>query len=95
MNDEVPDMNAALMLDGNAAAGELGMIFGRDMTSAVTRCYECAADTMLGALMAFTRGPAIVLRCPVCKTTVMRIVKTPTAYYLDIRGAAYMRLERA
>ncbi|MBV8365557.1 MAG: hypothetical protein JO194_03575 [Candidatus Eremiobacteraeota bacterium] len=93
-DDDTQHMDTALMLDGNAAAGELEAIFGRDMTMAVARCYECAADTMIGALMAFTRGPGAVLCCPHCHTSVMRIVETPNGYYVDVRGAAYMRFAR-
>jgi hypothetical protein len=94
MHDDEADMNTALMLDGNAVAGELQLIFGRDMTMAVTRCSACEADTEMGALMAFTRGPGAVLRCPSCEAAIVRIVETPAAYYVDTRGAAYVRLER-
>ena len=34
MDDNSADMNAALMVDGNAVGGELQEIFGRDMTMA-------------------------------------------------------------
>jgi len=95
MYDDELDMNAALMLDGNAAAGELETIFGRDMTMAITRCYACSADTRVGGLMAFTRGPGVVFRCPACQAMVARIVETPTAYFVDMRGASYMRVERS
>lgn len=94
MHDDELDMNAALMLDGNAVAGELDAIFGRDMTMAVTRCAACAADTMVGSLMAFTHAPGVVLRCPACQMEIARIVKAPATYYVDMRGASYMRLGR-
>jgi hypothetical protein len=88
------DMNTALMLDGNAVAGELQQIFGRDMTIAVARCGNCENDAEIGELMAFVRGPGVVLRCPGCQNVVVRIVTTPVAYYLDGSGAAFMRLQR-
>jgi uncharacterized protein DUF6510 len=94
MHDDEPDMNTALMLDGNAVAGQLQWIFGRDMTMTVARCSDCATDTEMGALMAFTRGPGAVLRCPACEAMIVRIVVTPAAYYIDARGAMFMRLER-
>jgi len=93
MHDE-PDMNTALMMDGNAVAGELQQIFGRDMTMAVARCEGCAADMEIGALMAFTRGPGAVLRCRACHAAIVRIVETPEALYFDVRGALYIRLNR-
>jgi hypothetical protein len=94
MHDDVVDMNAALMLDGNAIAGELQRMFGRDMTMVATRCSACARDTEIGALMAYTRGPGVVLRCPACEAAVVRVVQTDASYYLDARGAAFMRLSK-
>ncbi len=92
MDNTEADMNTALMLDGNAVAGELEQIFGRDMTMAVARCAGCARDAELGALMAFTRGPGVVLRCPACEQAIARIVATPSAVYLEARGAAFLRM---
>jgi hypothetical protein len=92
VNDDETDMNMALMVDGNAVAGRLQEIFGRDMTTAVARCAGCGSDAAMGALMAFTRGPGVVLRCPTCQAAVARIVETPNAIYLDARGATYVRV---
>jgi uncharacterized protein DUF6510 len=92
MDVETADMNTELMVDGNAIAGELEQIFGRDMTMAVARCAGCAADSMMATLMAFVRGPGVVLRCPSCESVIARIVETPAATYLDTRGAMYVRM---
>jgi hypothetical protein len=92
MDNDDADMNTALMVDGNAVAGQLQQIFGRDMTMAIARCAGCAQDAEMGALMAFTRGPGVVLRCPACQAAIARIVETPSAIYLEARGAAYLRL---
>jgi len=94
MHRKDADINTSLMLDGNAIAGELQQIFGRDLTMAMTRCGRCSADTRLGALMAFVRAPGVVLRCPACGTVIIRIVETPGQYYVDARGAVFMRLDR-
>jgi hypothetical protein len=85
-------MNTALMVDGNAVAGTLQEIFGRDMTLAVARCAGCANEAAMGALMAFTHAPGIVLRCPACQAAIARIVETPSAIYLEARGATFLRL---
>ena len=53
MDNDQADMNTALMVDGNAVAGQLEQIFGRDMTMAIARCAGCARDARMGALMAF------------------------------------------
>ena|SRR5690349_15449219 len=94
MNMDQADMNTALMVDGNAVAGQLVDVFGRDMTMAVARCAACARETAMGALMAFTRGPGIVLRCPTCEAVIARIVETPTFTYLEARGATFLRWAR-
>jgi hypothetical protein len=62
------------------------------MTMAIARCAGCARDAEMGALWAFTRGPGTVLRCPACQNAIARIVETPSALYLEARGAAYLRM---
>jgi hypothetical protein len=88
------DMNQELMLDANAVAGVLQEIFGVEMTAAPAECAHCGREAEMGTLLAFTLGPGIVLRCSGCKQVVMRIVQTPEAFYLDVRGAVYLRLRR-
>ncbi len=94
MQDSLSDMNHELMLDGNSAAGLLQEIFGTDMTAAPTECASCGAEGEMGTLLAFTQAPGVVLRCPSCEQVVVRIVQTPNAYYIDARGAVYLRLAR-
>jgi hypothetical protein len=88
------DLNRALMLDGNAAAGLLRQVFALEMTANPARCASCGAVGPLGTLLAFTHAPGVVLRCPHCEQVVLRIVETAEAIFLDARGASYLRLER-
>jgi hypothetical protein len=92
--ETVNDMNRELMLDANAAAGMLQEIFGVEMTAAPTECAHCGAEGEVGTLLAFTQAPGIVLRCPACENVIVRITQTPDAYYIDARGAVYLRLAR-
>jgi hypothetical protein len=92
VNDDEMDMNTALMVDGNAIAGKLQTIFAHDMTMAVARCAGCSNEAPLGALIAFTQSPGVVLRCPACQAAIARIVETPAWTYLDSRGASFIRL---
>jgi hypothetical protein len=89
------DLGEALMLDGNAVAGELEELMGFDMTASLHRCTSCGNRGAMATLLAFTGGPGTVLRCSVCREVVIRIVRTPTATYLDLRGAAYVRVAPA
>jgi hypothetical protein len=91
MNDDVVHQ---LMLDGNAAAGMLAEIFGTDMTASATECAHCGRAGAIGTLVAFTRAPGTVLRCPACLGIVLRITDTGRALMLDARGAVYLRLAR-
>jgi hypothetical protein len=88
------DPTAEMLLDGNAAAGVLAMVFGIDITASPGRCATCHTVSMVGAMRAYVQAPGIVLRCPACSQIVIRIVQTPRATYIDARGASYLVFER-
>lgn len=85
-------MNDPLMLDANAVSGDLMELFGFEMTAAVHRCAHCGNVGEMGTLLAWTQGPGITLRCPICRDVVVRIVRTPTRSLVDVRGAAYIEV---
>ncbi len=93
--DDRADITQALMLDANAVAGPLREIFNLEMTVSVAECARCGSQGQVGTLLAFMRGPGIVLRCPKCENIVLRITRTPGRIYLDARGAAYLSLPLA
>jgi hypothetical protein len=88
------DLTAQLMLDGNAVAGLLDEIFGSEMTLTLSECVSCGTRGMLGGLHAYTHAPGVVLRCPSCASVVLRVVAGPDTYWVDMRGAAYLRIRR-
>lgn len=94
MHNNPTDTNTEMMLDGNAAAAIFVQLFGAEMTAAPTECASCGAPHQVGALLAFMQAPGIVLRCPACEQIMVRIVETPDAYYLDARGAVFLRIAR-
>jgi uncharacterized Zn finger protein len=75
-----------LVLDGNAVAGALSEIYGDEMTTVLAECASCGQVDPIGGLLAYVRGPGIVLRCTACATVVLRIVQTPKRTYVDVRG---------
>jgi len=93
--DEMADIDRALMLDANAAAGLLYELFGVEMTASPTECANCGTAGEIGGLLAFTQGPGMVLRCSTCENVVLRIVQTPAEIILDARGAMYLKMARA
>jgi len=94
MEDQDGDLNRALMLDGNAAGGMLYDVFTAEMTGAPTECASCGRRGEVGTLLAFTQAPGLVLRCPSCENTMVRIVRAGDVTYLDARGAVYLRIAR-
>ena len=88
------DVNRTLMTDGNAVAGVLYDLFGREMTDEPTECAACGREGHLATLLAFTRAPGVVLRCPACDNAMVRIVRTTRYTYVDARGAVYLRVGR-
>jgi hypothetical protein len=95
MQDTIHDINRELMLDANATAGLLYEIFKTEMTAEPTECANCGKTAEIGTLLAFVRGPGIILRCSTCEQVILRIVQTPEEIFLDARGAVYLRLKRS
>lgn len=94
MQSETDDMGRDMMLDGNAVAGRLLDVFGADMTASLLECASCRQGHLMGALLAFTNAPGMVLRCPSCEAVVLKLVETPRGTYVDSRGAAFVRISR-
>jgi len=94
VDDGADEMASSLTLDANAVAGRMRELFGVEMTTVPSACAHCGNVAEMGTLIAFIRGPGVILRCSTCSGVVMRIVDTPDATFLDARGAAYIRLPR-
>jgi DNA-directed RNA polymerase subunit RPC12/RpoP len=63
------------VLDGNAIAGDLFELFGRDATTLIGSCANCGRESMVGELLVYMRGPGSVVRCPHCGAAVMVLVR--------------------
>lgn len=75
----------ALMLDGNAVAGLLQEVFAVEMTTAIGTCGDCGATEPVGAIHVF-RGAGIVLRCPHCDNSLVKIVRDDTRLWIGFPG---------
>lgn len=78
--------------DGNALAGPLGEVFAVDVTAAGCRCVGCGATGPVAALRVYRHAPGLVARCPGCDQVVLRLVRTPDAAWLDLRGTFSLRI---
>lgn len=78
--------------DGNALAGPLGEIFAVDVTAAIGRCVNCGNTGPVAALRVYGRAPGLVARCPGCDEVVLRLVRSPDAAWLDLRGTVTLQI---
>ena len=82
--------DAAVALDGNAAAGTLSDLFALDVTAAVVTCGECGVQFDVGAARVYGGQMGSIFRCIQCGGVVIRLVRTPAGFCLDMQGARRM-----
>lgn len=73
-------------LDGNAIAGLLHQVFGRDMTAVNGVCVSCGATRPMAELTVYLRAPGTVVRCASCEDVVMVLVTIRGITCVDLRG---------
>jgi hypothetical protein len=73
-------------LDGNAAAGLLEDVFGRDLTAAMGECGHCGNRAALAETMAYMRGPGLVLRCRICRSVLVVVTEVRSVRCVDLTG---------
>jgi hypothetical protein len=85
--------DADLRLDGNAAAGILGEVFGAEMTAATGTCAGCGASAVLAAAELYLQAPGTVLRCASCTAVLICIVRLPAGELIvDVGGLRRIRM---
>ncbi len=77
-------------LDGNAAGGLLSELFALDVTAAEVVCGGCGATLELGAARVYGGAMGSIFRCVNCDTAIVRLVRTPSGLWIDMRGARRM-----
>ena len=71
---------------GNAIAGMLFDVFGREMTLATGVCAHCGATGPVAELHVYLRAPGTVVRCPSCGPVVIVLVEVHGVTCVDLRG---------
>jgi hypothetical protein len=84
------DPAVELSVDGNAIAGLLMSVFGREVTAMEEQCAHCRTVSVVGTLRVYMRGPGVVVRCPACAEVVLRVVETPSGRRFDASGATHL-----
>jgi hypothetical protein len=80
-------------LDGNMAAGPLGDVFARDVTTAIATCDACGNSGPLGEAMVYGEPLGAILRCVACEQVLLRFAETPRGMRLDMRGISVLAWE--
>lgn len=73
-------------LDGNALAGVLHDLFGRDMTTMGYTCTSCGRMGVMAELVVYMSGPGAVARCRNCDTILLMLTERHGMYCVDISG---------
>ena len=81
-----------LVLDGNAAAGNLQEVFASEITLAEIQCDACGSIRPVGSTRFHAAPMAVVLRCTHCDNILMRAVRTPHGLWLEMSGARRLKL---
>lgn len=79
-------------LDGNAIAGQLMDVFGREMTTAVGTCANCRAVRQLAEAAVYLGGPGTVVRCRSCASVLMVLVTVRRVTCVNAAGFADIRV---
>ena len=79
------------LLDGNAIAGDLFAVFGREMTTVVGRCLNCGTASAVAELCVYPRAPGTVARCPNCHAVVMVLVTIRGECHVDLPALEFER----
>lgn len=91
----MPEQSTRTHLDGNAIAGTLHTLLGREMTEAIRRCAYCPTVAPLAELDLYADAPGLVLRCRGCGAVALRIVERPDRVVIDLAGTAVLELPAA
>jgi Family of unknown function (DUF6510) len=82
----------ALMVDGNALAGELSEVFSQEMTMVRVACGGCGAVEQLGADHAYIQAPGMVLRCLHCDQILLVVTRIGDRLRVSLTGTKWMDL---
>jgi hypothetical protein len=80
----------AKRVDGNAMAGMLGEVFGREMTAALIACGGCGKVEPFGAEHVYMRAPGIVMRCCHCDSVLLVVAHTGETYRLGLGKSKWL-----
>lgn len=81
-----------MRVDGNAAAGALAEIFGRDVSLAVASCAQCGSAAEVARCIAYVTPMGIVLRCAECDAVLAVVVESRGTRQFTMAGLRSLRV---
>jgi hypothetical protein len=79
-------------LDGNAIAGQLHEVFGREMTVATGVCAHCGYEGLMAEFVVYKRAPGTVGRCSTCGSILIVLVEVRGITCVDLTGLADVQI---
>jgi hypothetical protein len=73
-------------LDGNAIAGALRAVFGREMTMDTGTCAACGRRSPLAEVVVYLLAPGVVARCRECDNLLLVMVERHGMMCVDFSG---------
>ncbi len=84
--DDAHDKRHDTKLDGNAAAGDLEMLFPFEVTTMRVTCDGCGMEHMVGEQAAYVTAIGMIVRCASCDAVLIRVMQARGVYRYDMRG---------
>ena len=64
------------------------------IVAAIGRCKHCGAVRASAEAKVYADAPGIMVRCSSCEGVLLRLVETPTQFWLDLSGLSYLQIDR-
>jgi ribosomal protein S27E len=80
-------------LDGNAIAGRLDEVFGRDLTTAIGTCAACGDVGPVAERVVYMRAPGAVVRCRSCGSVLIVLTTIRGINCVDLGGLADLAVD--
>jgi hypothetical protein len=89
MQEHAAEYRSRVVVFTGPIFGELDPAYRSDRTVQKLRCRK----GLRGASV-YANAPGVVVRCSSCDGVLLRLVETPTSFWLDVSGLSYLQIDR-
>lgn len=79
-------------VDGNAVAGAMSLVLGREATTITLECAECGDRHRVAETRVYLRCPGMVVRCPACSACEVLLIDRPRRLQLTLMSVRTLQL---